>query len=56
MPDPIEDSTEWSPEETDAVRRDVEEEDESGAPEKVAWPLVGDEARLAPAEPSASDE
>jgi hypothetical protein len=38
MPDPIENKKEWSPEETDAVPRDVEEEDESGAPDKVAWP------------------
>jgi hypothetical protein len=38
MPDPIEDTKVWSPEDVDAVRRDVEEEDESGAPNKVAWP------------------
>lgn len=42
MPDPIEDSKVWSPEEIDAVRRDVEEEDEAGAPEKVAWPKTDD--------------
>jgi hypothetical protein len=38
MPDPIEDTKVWSPEDVDAVRRDLEEEDESGAPDKVAWP------------------
>lgn len=31
----------------------TEEEDETGAPEKVAWPLVGDEEQFAPAEDSA---
>jgi hypothetical protein len=45
MPDPIKDTKGWSPEKTDAVRRDVEEEDESGAPEKVAWP-ESDEGHL----------
>ena len=38
MTEPIEDTQAWNPEE-----RDVEEEDESGAPEKVAWPKT-DEA------------
>ena len=38
MPDPIEDTKVWSPEDVDAVRRDLEEEDESGVPDKVAWP------------------
>ena len=37
MPDPIEDTKVWNPEDVDAVKRDVEEEDESGAPDKVAW-------------------
>jgi hypothetical protein len=30
----------------------TEEEDETGAPEKVAWPLVGDEERHPPADES----
>ena len=38
MPDPIEDTKVWSPEDVDAVRRDLEEDDESGTPDKVAWP------------------
>ena len=38
MPDPIEDTKVWISEDVDAVKRDVEEEDESGAPDKVAWP------------------
>jgi len=38
MPDPIEDTNAWSPVDVSAVKRDVEEEDESGAPDKVAWP------------------
>ena len=39
MPDPIEDTKVWSPEDGDAVRRGVEDEaDESGAPNKAAWP------------------
>ena len=38
MPDPIEDTKVWSRVEVSAVRRDVEEADESGAPDKVAWP------------------
>ena len=38
MTDRIEDTQVWSSEEADTFRRDVEEEDESGAPEKVAWP------------------
>ena len=38
MPDPIEDTKVWSPADVDAVRPDLEEEDESGAPDKVAWP------------------
>jgi hypothetical protein len=42
MTEPIEDTQVWSPEEVDAVRRDVEEEDESGAPERVAWPQTDD--------------
>ena len=37
MTEPIEDTQAWNPEE-----RDVEEEDESGAPEKVAWPKTDD--------------
>jgi hypothetical protein len=42
MTEPIEDTQVWSPEDVDAVRRDVEEENESGAPEKVAWPETDD--------------
>jgi hypothetical protein len=38
MPDPIEDTQVWSSEDVHAVRRDVEEEDESGAPGEVARP------------------
>jgi hypothetical protein len=38
MTEPMEDTQAWNPEDVDAIRRDVEEEDESGAPEKVAWP------------------
>ena len=38
MTEPPEDTEAWSPEDAEPVRRDVEEEDESGAPEKVAWP------------------
>ena len=40
-------------EELDAMGVVTEEEDETGAPERVAWPLVDDEERLAPAEDSA---
>jgi hypothetical protein len=36
MTEPSEDTHVWSPE--FEVGRDVEEEDESGAPDKVAWP------------------
>jgi hypothetical protein len=46
MPDPIEDTKVWSPEDVDAVRRDVEEEDESGAPDKVAWPETDEDHPL----------
>ena len=46
MTEPIEDTQVWSPEDVDAVRGDVEEEDESGAPEKVAWPKTDDEHPL----------
>ena len=46
MADPIEDTQVWSPEDVDAVKRDVEEEDETGAPEKVAWPERDDEHPL----------
>lgn len=42
MTDPIEDTQVLSSEDVDAIRRDVEEEDESGAPEKVAWPRTDD--------------
>ena len=38
MPDPIEDTKVWISEDVDAVKRDVEEEDESGAPDTAAWP------------------
>ena len=38
MTDRIEGTQEWSLEDVDAAKRDVEEEDETGAPEKVAWP------------------
>ena len=48
MTKPTEDTQVWSPEHE--VGRAVEEEDQSGAPEKVAWPLADDEERLAPAE------
>jgi len=41
-----------STEEPDARGVVIEEEDETGAPKKVAWPLVDDEERLAPAEPA----
>lgn len=46
MTDPFEDTQAWSPEDVDAVKRDVEEEDETGAPEKVAWPEKDDEHPL----------
>ena len=46
MTEPIEDTQAWNPEDVDAIRRDVEEEDESGAPEKVAWPTTDDSPRL----------
>jgi hypothetical protein len=42
MTEPTEDTQAWNPEDVDAIRRDVEEEDESGAPEKVAWPKTDD--------------
>jgi hypothetical protein len=42
MTEPMEDTQAWNPEDVDAIRRDVEEEDESGAPEKVAWPKTDD--------------
>lgn len=42
MTEPIEATQAWSPDDADAVRREVEEEDESGAPEKVAWPKTDD--------------
>ena len=52
MMDPTEDTQVWSPDDVDAVKRDVEEEDESGAPEDVAWPRTvdGDELREPPFE------
>jgi hypothetical protein len=42
MTEPIEDTQAWTPEDVDAVRRDVEEEDESGASEEVALPKTDD--------------
>lgn len=48
MTDPIEDTQVWSPEDVDAIKRDVEEEDETGAPEKVAWPDRDDAQREPP--------
>ena len=50
MPDPIEDTKVWSPEDVDAVRHDIEETDESGAPEKAAWPEKDDGHPLESAE------
>ena len=46
MTEPIEDTQAWNPDDVDAIRPDVEEEDESGAPEKVAWPTTDDSPRL----------
>ena len=53
MPDEpnLDETVALSAEELDAMGV-VEEEDESGAPEKVAWPLVEDEGRLASADDS----
>ena len=42
MTEPIEDTQAWNPDDVDAVRRDVEEEDASGAPKKVAFPKTDD--------------
>jgi len=38
MSDPIEDTKAGTLVDVDADRRDLEEEDESGAPDRVAWP------------------
>ncbi|HYH61242.1 MAG TPA: hypothetical protein VD766_05200 [Solirubrobacterales bacterium] len=57
MGDELDQTVAFSAEELDAMGVVTEEEgDESGAPEKVAWPFVDDEARLASAEPSVNDE
>jgi hypothetical protein len=42
MTEPTEDTRASDPQGVDAIGRDVEEEDESGAPEKVAWPKTDD--------------
>ena len=42
MGEEIEDTVALTAEDVAAIRRDVEEEDESGAPEKVAWPKKDD--------------
>lgn len=46
MTEAIEDTQVWGPNDGDAVARNVEEEDETGAPEKVAWPKDDEEHPL----------
>jgi hypothetical protein len=50
MGEEIEDTVALRAEDVDAIRRDVEEEDESGAPERVAWPKTDDAHPLEPAD------
>jgi hypothetical protein len=57
MTDPIEDTQVWSSEDVDAVKRDVEEEDETGAPEKDdGHPLESADALSEPRDESGEDD
>jgi hypothetical protein len=53
MGEEVEDTVAPSAAELEAMGCVIEEEDETGAPEKVAWPIVVDEDRLVSDEESA---
>lgn len=61
MTDPVEDTRVWSPEEVAEVTGEAEEEDESGAPERVAeteaeHPLESPEALREPRDESGEEQ
>ena len=61
MADPVEDARVWSPEEVAEVTGEAEEEDESGAPERVAetadeHPLESPEALREPRDESGEEQ